>query len=214
MKMSRDARLVLQTIIDCGGNPAEVLTMDNAIDAEQLVFTFFGKTVAGHVKRFFNPNSTKGNANRVAFYVQPVTSINKGKRNKEIWEFTNEEREVYAYVSKYYLIDDFNYEQLKQIREICQRPLGLVKEAIASALQEDTRNVPYLFRVLQGLEAQKNARKAQREKLRDMFQYTGAKEERPWTVIELAQAQFEWQRALENKQIERKVREFYDNNEN
>ena len=214
MKMSRDARLVLQTIVDCGGDPNEVFTADNVIEAEQLVFTFFGKTVAGHVKRFFNPNSTKGNANSVAFYVQPVVSINKGKRSKEEWKFTAEEREVYVYMSKHYLIDDFNYEQLKQIREICQRPLGLVKEAIVSALQEDTRNVPYLFRVLQGLEAQKNARKAQRDKLRDLFQYSEAKEEKPWSVLELAQAQWQWQQALENKQIERKVREFYEKDTN
>ena len=212
MKMSRDARSVLQAIEACGGT--DVYDFDNVIEAEQLVYSYFGKTVVGHIKRFYNPNSTKGNAWRVAFYVQPVRSINKGKRNKEDWEFTTEEREVYQWVSKHYLIDDFNYEQLKQMREICQRPLPLVKEAIASALQEDTRNVPYLLRVLQGLEAERNARKAQREKLRDMFSYQEDKTEHRWSALDLAQAQYGWQQALENKKIEQEVKQWYERTQN
>ena len=212
MRMSRDARLVLQAIQDCGGDV--VVDLDNVVEAEQLVYTYFGKTVAGHVRRFYNPNSTKGNANRVAFYVHPTKSINKGKRNKDNWEFTSEEREVYQWVSKHYLIDDFNYEQLKQMREICQRPLPLVKEAISSALQEDTRNVPYLFRVLQGLEAERNARKAQREKLRDMFSYQEDTTAHQWSALDLAQAQYGWQQLLENKKIEQEVKKWYEHTQN
>lgn len=212
MRMSRDARLALNMIEELGGQ--NVFTPDNIINAEQLVFTYYGKTVVSHIKRFYNPNSTKGDPNAIAFYVQPVRSINKGKRTKDEWIFTEEDRERYLYVSKHYLIDDFNYEQLKQMREICQYSLPMIKEAISSALQEDTRNVPYLLRVLQGLEAQKNAKKAQREKLRDMCQYNAQQEEKPWSVLELAQAQWQWQQALENKHIEQKVREFYNGQEN
>ena len=212
MRMSRDARLVLQTIESCGG--VDVYDFDNIIEAEQLVYSYFGKTVASHVKRFYNPNSTKGNASRVAFYVQPVRSINKGKRNKENWEFTTEEREAYQWISKHYLIDDFNYEQLKQMREICQRPLLLIKEAISSALQEDTRSVPYLPRVSQGLEAERSARKAQREKLRDMFSYQEDKSKHQWSALDLAQAQYAWQQALENKKIEQEVKQWYECTQN
>lgn len=210
MNMSTEARKVINKIEELSGITH---TFEDIIQAEQLVYSYYSRTVVGHVSRFYNPDS-KQDPSRVAFYVQPVRSINKGKRNKEDWEFTTEEREIYQWVSKHYLIDDFNYEQLKQMREICQRPLPLVKEAIASALQEDTRNVPYLLRVLQGLEAERNARKAQREKLRDMFSYQEDKTEHRWSALDLAQAQYGWQQALENKKIEQEVEQWYERTQN
>jgi hypothetical protein len=199
-KVSRDARQILNELRAKSGQEP---TIEDVFEAEQLVYSYYAKTVVGHIKRMYNPNS-KSDPARVAFYVRPTRSLNKGRRNKDDWLMTEEEKRVYWEVCSY-LIEDFNYDALKLLREICQRKLDIVREAIEISEAEDVRSIPYLYRVLEGLEARKEHERRQIEERRRLFLQEQNKQTIKRGRLEIASLMHEWQETIQNMELQKKV---------
>lgn len=204
-QVSRDARNILNALRDLGSGAP---TIDDIFEAEQLAFSFYGKTVVGHIKRMFNPNS-KGDPARVAFYVKPTRSLNKGRRNKEDWAMTDDERRVYWLISKQYLIEDFNYDALIQLRTICNSKYEDVNEAMGIAIDEDVRSIPYLFRVLEGLGARREFKRKQIEDRRRLFMGQAQEQKHVRGKAEIASLMYSWQETIQNVELQRKVKDLH-----
>lgn len=208
MRMSRDARQILDTLQSLSNKEASV---EDVFIAEELAYSFYGKTVSSHIKRMYNPNS-KNNPDSMAFYVKPTRSLNKGRRNKDDWYMTKEEREIYCMVCGEYLIDDFNYEQLKQLREVCQRPHEDVEEAIKISVEEDVRSIPYLYRVLEGLEARREHQRRQIEERRKLFLQESNRPVVRRSRLEIASLMYDWQETIQNVELQSKVNDLLRRN--
>lgn len=201
MKVSRDARQMidaLQVLID------REASIEDVFVAEELAYSYFGKTVVGHIKRMYNPNSANG-PDTMAFYVKPTRSLNKGRRNKDEWTLIDEEKRVYYLISNQYLIEDFNYDALKQMREMCQQPYTLIQQAITESLASDVRSVPYLFRIVEGLAIRKEHKRQEIEDRRKLFK--GEEDSKIMTrgKAEIANLMYSWEETIQNVELQHKV---------
>lgn len=203
--MSRDCRKVLDQLQELS---KQAPTMQDILDAEQLVYTYYAKTICGHISRFYNPES-KGDPSRIAFYVKPTQSINKGKRTTEIWKMTDHDKEVYQLITTGYIIEDFSLDQLKTIKDMGKYELKDISSGIQEATKEGVYSILYLLRIVEGIVAKKEHQKAQRQKLKELYKYEDNDNTTSRSTLELASMRYSWQNALENSILERKVKELY-----
>lgn len=200
-KVSRDARKILDELRALSGQEP---TMDDVFEAEQLAFSFYAKTVVGHIKRMYNPNS-KSDPARVAFYVRPTRSLNKGRRSKEDWTMTESEKAIYWAISNGFLIDDFNHDALVQVQAMCQRKIEDVREAIKISTEEDVLSIPYLYRVLEGLEARREHQRQRIEDRRRLFLQDEDKQVKRRGMLEMASLMYDWEQTIQNMELQKKV---------
>jgi hypothetical protein len=202
VKVSTDARKMLNALKAKSGREASI---EDVFIAEELAYTYFAKVVVGNINRMYNPNS-KSNPGSMAFYVKPTRSLNKGRR-KDIdeWIMTDEEKRVYWTICNQYLIDDFNHDQLKQLRDLCGKPYDMIQLGIKECGREDIRSIPYLFRVVEGLQAKEDHRKRQLEFLRGKF---GTEDSAPVVErnrMEIANLMYSWEDTIQNVELQKKV---------
>jgi hypothetical protein len=205
-KVSRDARAVLLAIQSLSGREASI---EDVFSAEELVYSFYGKTIVGHIKRMYNPNS-KSNPNTVSFYDKPTRSLNKGRRNKEDWRMTDEERRVYWLVCNSYLIEDFNHDALQQLRMVCRQKYEDVNEAISISNGEDVRSIPYLWRVVEGLRVRREHKRRQIEDRRRLFMGSTEDEVNVRGKAEIASLMYDWQETIQNVELQRRVEALHE----
>lgn len=203
--MSRDCRKVLNQLSELSGIAP---TMEDIIDGEQLVFTYYAKTICGHISRFYNPDS-KGNPEKVAFYVKPTKSINKGKRTTESWQMTDHERNVYILITTGFLIEDFSQDQLKIIREMGKFSIKDIKSGITQATNEKVYSIHYLQRIVESIVAKKEHQKNQRQRLRELYSYEDNGDTISRSPLELASLKYNWLNTLENRKLEKKAEELW-----
>lgn len=204
MKISRDARQMLNTLTEVSGRETSIT---DVFIATQLAYSFFGKTVSAHIKRMYNPNS-KANPHEMQFYVKPTLSLNKGRRNKEEWILTEQEQNNLMRIGGY-LIEDYNYDQLKQMRLLCAMPEFDVKEGIEIAKEEQVYSIPYLYRIVEGIEARKEHKRQQMHATRKMVHTDTGSKVNSRTPLELASLMAEWQETIQNVELEEKVNKLY-----
>jgi hypothetical protein len=205
--MSRDCRKVVNELEKLSGKKC---TMQDIFDGEQLVYTYYAKTICRHINRFYNPDS-KGNPNAIAFYVKPTKSINKGKRTTDIWEMTENDKEIYSLITNGYLIEDFSIDQLKIIKDMGKFDIRDIKVGIQEAKRENIFSIHYLFRIVEGIVAKKEHMKANRQRIKELYSYNDNDDTISRNQIELAQMKYSWKNTLENIILEKKVRELYKN---
>lgn len=205
--MSRDCRKVVNELEKLSGKKC---TMQDIFDGEQLVYTYYAKTICRHINRFYNPDS-KGNPNAIAFYVKPTKSINKGKRTTDIWEMTENDKEMYSLITNGYLIEDFSIDQLKIIKDMGKFDIRDIKTGIQEAKRENIFSIHYLFRIVEGIVAKKEHMKANRQRIKELYSYNDNDDTISRNQIELAQMKYSWKNTLENIILEKKVRELYKN---
>jgi len=211
MKMSTDARKVINKLIELTGSE-EVATVHNVLVAETLCYSFYAKTIMGHMSRFYNPDS-KGDPTDMMFYVKPIRSINKGRRNKEIWAsvLVEEEAGKYQLVGDY-VSTDYNNEALKQVREIMDTySEDEIRSAIKISGEADVYSVPFLYRVLESERAERiriaerreRQRKAQEESRRGIYAGQGVKR----TPIDVANLAMSWEETINTMKLEKLLKE-------
>lgn len=204
--MSRDGRKVINHLLSLSGE--KIPTKEDIIQAEQLVFTYYSKTIIGHITRFYNPDS-KNNPNRVAFYVKPTKSINKGKRTTEEWIMTDEDREKYFTIGEY-VIEDYSIDQLKIIRDLCKYQLKDIKVAIKESQKENIYSIFYLQRVVEGIVTQKEYERSKKQYLKELYKYNEKTDIINRTPLEIATMEYTWQNSVENLELRRKMEELYN----
>lgn len=203
--MSRDCRKIIDCLEKLSGQKCD---MEDILEAEQLTFTYYAKTICGHIGRFYNPDS-KGNPNRVAFYVQPTKSINKGKRTTDIWQMSDHDKEVYKLITTKFIIEDFSLDQLAMIKEMGQYSIKIIEEGIKETMSEKIYSIIYLKRVVEGIHAKREHEKAQRQKLKELYSYQDNNDIISRSPIELASLKYNWLNTLENRQLERQAEELW-----
>lgn len=204
--MSRDCRKVIDHLLSLSGEKGP--TVEDVINAEQLVFTYYGKTIVGHISRFFNPES-KGNPNRIEFYIKPTKSINKGKRTTNEWIMSDLDKEIYLTIGKY-LIEDYSVDQLKIIKDMCKYQIKDIEVGIQEAQKEQIYSVFYLQRIVEGIAAKREHTKAQRQHIKDLYKYDGDTDTINRTPLELASMKYNWQNEMENTELQRKLGVLYE----
>ena len=206
--MSRDARQVINQLEEIGGVQCSTKSI---YIAEELVFTYYGKTVAGHVKRFYNPDS-KQDPNNMEFYVQPTRSINKGKRTKDEWHMSDTDKEIYDKITTGFILEDFSYDQLKILKEICNTyDIKEVSRAIKECQEVKQYSILYLNRVVSAIHAKAEHEREQRAKLRDLCKADIKNDKHTRNPMQMALAQYSWQQMLENNILNRKMEEWIKN---
>lgn len=184
-------------------------SFEDVFNAEELAYSFYGKTVAAHIKRYFNPKSNN-NPDTIAFYMKPTKSLNKGRRNKEEWVMTDEEKRVYHLIASQYLVEDFNYDSLKQMREMCQHPREIVQSAIAESISGDVMSIPYLYRIVEGLAVRKEHKRQQMEYRRKLFGVEDSVAVPSRGAAEIAGLMYDWQETIRNVELQRKVNKLFE----
>lgn len=204
--MSRDCRKVINHLMSLSGEKGP--TFEDIIEAEQLVFTYYGKTIIGHISRFFNPES-KSNPNRIEFYVKPTKSINKGKRTTDEWVMTNHDKEIYKAIGAF-VIEDYSIDQLKIIKNMCKYQLKDIQSGIQEAQKEKIYSIFYLQRIVEGIAAKREYEKTQRQHIKELYKYNDNTDTINRTPIELASMKYDWQNEMENTELQRKLEELYE----
>ena len=199
--MSRDSRKV---IIQLESLSNQTHIFEDVLESEQLVFTYYAKTICGHISRFFNPES-KSNPNRVAFYVQPTKSINKGKRTTDIWTMTNNDKDIYKLITTKFVIEDFSIDQLGMIKEMCQYPIEFVEVGIKQSMAEKIYSIIYLRRIVESLYVKREYEKAKRQKLKELHKYEDDNNVVSRSPMELASMKYGWINTLENRELQNKI---------
>lgn len=207
MKMSRDARKIIDTLLELRGTGATFVPFD-VYYAEMLAYSFFSKTVVGHMKRMYNPNS-KSNPNEVAFYVKPTFSLNKGRRNKEEWRMLPDHMDNYYQISNY-LIEDFSYDFLKIMKDLCSNyEPDMIREGIKIAKGEDVHSIPYLLRVVEGIKARQEFKIVKLDQFRQKFHKVEEEQAVVRSPIEIADLAAQWQETIQNMELQKKARDLY-----
>lgn len=207
--MSRDARQVITTFCELVGKEIDI---EDVLVAESLCFVFYPRQVVSVIKQI-HKRSKSEEKNKLAYYVQPVVCMMKQKRpgHDDIWRMTEHERQIYLLVTQHYLIDDFNHEQLVQLRQICQWSQEDIWQAIRASKEEGVYSIPYLLRVLEGMEARRKERERQLDELRQQLAY---RPESEGVVrrsrMELATLLYQWEQDLQNAELERKMQEWLE----
>lgn len=205
MFMSRDARRIINTIAAQGAGVD--FTPVDVYFAEVLAYSFYAKTVEGHIKRMYNPKS-KGNPNEVAFYVKPTFSLNKGRRNKEEWRMAPDHQANYYAISKY-LIEDYSYDFLKIVKDICGYPIQMVSEGIKIAKSENVHSVPYLLRVVEGIKARQEHQVHKLDQFRQKFHTQEQAVVTKRGAVEIAGLMASWEESIQNMKLQKQVEQLY-----
>lgn len=203
-KTSRDAKRIIQYLEGISGvgvSPTDIFI------AEQMVYSFFPKTIEGHIKRMYNPDS-KGNPASLEFYLKPTFSLNKGRRNKEEWQMSIGEQANYLMISMY-LLEDFSFDFLKIMRQICEFDYETVKESITISIGENVHSLPYLIRVAEGVQVRKQHKQQQLDRFRDQFKPVAEEQATTRSKLEMAQLMGGWQETIENMKLQRQIDELY-----
>lgn len=206
MKMSRDARNITNALIEKQGAGATIAPAD-VYFAEMMAYSFYGKTVVGHINRMYNPNS-KGNPNEIAFYLKPTFSLNKGRRNKEEWRMMPDHQENYYAISKY-LIEDYSYDFLKIVKDICGYPPQMVKEGIQISKAENVHSIPYLLRVVEGIKARQEFKVVKMDQFRQKFHNQEEAATIKRSAVEMASLMAGWEESIQNMKLQQKVKDLY-----
>jgi len=209
-KMSRDARKMIDELDSFNVQYGKKETsLEDVFVAEELAYSYFAKTICAHIKRYYNSNSDK-NPESMSFYVKPTKSINKGRRNKDEWTMTDNDKQIYVTMTKY-LIEDFNYDQLKLLREVSNTyNHDTIIEAIKISKSEDVYSIPYVHRVAEGIKARHEIQIHQIQSRRKLFydtteQSMAGRRSR----IEIASLMHDWQQSIQNVELEKKVKRLY-----
>ena len=199
--MSRDARRIINTIqglsgIDC--------SFQDQIEAEQLTYSYYAKTIEGHINRFFNPKSDK-NPHTVSFYVKPTRSVNKGRRDKENWIMTDPEIEIYSTICSM-LIEDFSRDVLIIICGICNSyDIQEVRSGIKISQDEGVYSVHYLLRILERQHAEHEKKIELIKQHRSKFNGVQQSDTVARPRIELASMRYEWKESIKDQEIEEEL---------
>lgn len=204
IKVSRDARKTLNALSEISGKD---FSIDDIFASEELCYSYYSKTVIGHIKRFYNPDS-KGNPNSILFYTQPTKSINKGRRNKDSWDMSDHDRRIYWAIGSY-LIEDYNYDNLCIIKSMCQYEFDDISEAIKIAKSEDVFSIPYVLRIVEGIVARREERKRQIQNRRGLFNKPRESDANKRSRIDIANLMDRWGQTIENVELQNRVDRLY-----
>lgn len=204
--MMTDTRKVLSHFKDKTGKPPTEIDM---LVAESLCYSFYSKTIIGHINRFYNEENEESDT--MAFYIKPIMSINKGRRYKGNWSL----QEIEIHKDKYdlivgYLDVDYNHEAIKLIRDICSNySLELIEMSIKVAVESDVYSVPFLARVIESQEVEvtriADRRRRQRETQEDSRRDINPKNQQIRTPMEIAVMAMTWNDMINTAELERKL---------
>lgn len=209
MRMSRDAREVKNHLEAKSGQQIPPFDL---FGIEELVYSFYPNFIKGAIDRFYNPKS-KQDPSSIAFYVKPIRSMNKSRRNAD-WNMTQEQRDIVWKIS-HYLLDDYNYDQLGIIKQMAETfTPQQVQKAIDNAMKEKVFNVNYLLRIAESVKSLDDYEVSKIQNRRKLFVDGGVNDKthvRP--VYEIASMVASFQDELENIRINKMIEEMGKNDD-
>ena len=201
--VSRDARQVLEHFANLTGL-ASTVVQHMAIHAEVLCWTHYPRQVINVINQIYRKSRSDGK-NSLDYYIPVVRNMIKPWRREEPWDPTPEECQNYAELSLS-LGADWANNKMEIVQWICRQPRALVRKALHIAHVEGTKSVDYVYRVLERmvLEQEEKLRRRERHRLR-----RGQEQVHKRSRAELATLMYQWQDAIQNVELARKVKELY-----
>lgn len=187
-----------------GRNP----TVDDLFVAEEICFTYYANPVISIIKQIYKKSKSDERI-RLGYYVQPIVSIIKQKRKSDTWTMNEHDKRVYWFVTTRYLIDDFNHDQLVQLRDLCRFPYDDIEEAARISKNEQVYSIPYLYRVVEGIQARKAEKMRQLQERRKMFYVEQNEHIIKRSRLDIAKLEAQWLKQCENAELMRMVNELY-----
>jgi hypothetical protein len=186
------------------GNTPSIL---DVFVAEQLAYTYFPKQVAAIIVQIFKRSKKKESG--LDYYVQPVSTMMKQKRQEATWIMTEEEKQVYYMVSRSLLMD-FNHDDLVRMKKLCAYPANVVKEAIKVSHGEKVHSIPYYLAVAERIQAEADHKRRQKDAIREQVYVAKEETVHKHTILDLAHLSHSWQQAIQNVELENKVKRLYE----
>lgn len=205
-RMSRDARKILDNLSKLTGRSYAATDL---FIAEGLVTGYFVANVNSIIKQIFKRSKSEERFG-LQYYIQPVLSMAKQKRQDgSVWEMTDDEKRIYWFVTHSYLMEDFNFEQLLTLRQLCQYRFEDVSAAIAIGRQEDVFSIPYIYRIVEGTQVKREYQTHKIQKRRELVIDSQPDQVISRGVAEIASLSYSWQQTIENLNLQEKVDKLY-----
>lgn len=204
MKVSRDARRVLDALLSVSGE--QTFTPEDAWIAERLVYSFYPKIIIGHIKKFYNPKS-KNHPECMAFYEKPTRSQNFGRRRNDDWEHDDTRYAIWLALSNF-AIADYSYDDLVLIKN-ADIEIEDINYGIKIGLEEKVYKPVYAIRVAEQHKAERDRRRAEIHKQRELVVNCAKDDINRRTRIEIAGKVADWQEELENLELQHKVKRLF-----
>jgi len=182
-------------------------TFEDTLWALGISYTYYANQVCSIIKQI-HKKSNSDERGRLGYYLPPITSMIKKKRTEDVWVIGDEWQAVHL-ITTNYLIDDFNYDQLVQLRQAAAFPLSFITEAIAIGKQEEVYSIPYLLRILEGMEARRAEKIRKLEGVRKLYQTEEIGTQAQWNRMDIALRQMQWRQNVENAELQERVDRLY-----
>ena len=159
MNVSTDVRKVLTQFEEVTGKSPDI---NDIVVATSLCYTYFPKKIISDIKRCYNTDNP--DSNNMSYYIKPVVSMGKARRNPanwSVWEIQQVEASFMAI--SHYVEQDYNYDALSMLKDICSvYLLDEIDASIKIAKESAVYSIPYLYRVLEGYRIEQDRLKSER----------------------------------------------------
>lgn len=204
--MSRDGRKILDAYCGLVG---VATTIDDVFMAEGLAHGYYPNPAISVMRTIHKRTQTEGGMG-LAYFRHPILSMIKdsGVRG-DFWGLTEGEKRNYWYISNAYLLEDFNYDRLVNLRVVCGHPYDRVQRAVQVGKSEEVFSVAYVLRVVEADATRQEYQTHVVDKRRELFA-SGRPDDIKiaWDAEKLNILTQCWEELSQNKDLENKMRKW------
>lgn len=217
--MSRDARKLLTDIEDMArvDNITTLVTLSDIFVAEQMILKYFTapliNLIKSKLKNIKNRTSKHYSLNYwITIVEQSFTNINSVKRDPSIIIDGALYLDSFSKISTY-LITDYSIFDAEVVYQIIHRyDCKLISDSILTAKSCSVYNIQYVKAIIEKSYALSKIKTQEMMKLGEKANMSNAilnKEKVSNTIIDVAQASYNWESAKENSEIEEQFKKLF-----
>ena len=197
-----------------------IVTMQEIYAADQLILKYYTAPILNAMKsKIKNLKKVSSKHFNVEHWVSVLDSMfgnNQSVRRENspiiLVDGSDTGLGGFGQISKFLIADYGLYDAELIYRIVHQYPVEMISDAIKIATNSKVFNIRYVNAVLENMQAKSNIRKHEIEIIReraDSSKQILNKELEQHSTIEMATAQYDWEKSKENSELEKKMREMF-----
>lgn len=220
--MSRESRNLLQELekLAAENNTTALITTQQVYAADQVILKYYTapilNAIKSRVKGLKKVSSKHFNIEHWVSVLDSMFGNNQSVRRDNspviLVDSTDQGLGAFGLISKF-LITDYGLTDTEMIyRIVHQYDIDMISEAINISTNAKVFNIRYVNAILENMQAKSNIRKHEVEVLReraDSSKNILNKELIQHSTIDMATAQYNWQRDKENFELEKKMQDMF-----